>query len=67
MVRQRLLRSALLSRPWGDRGNATATNTSDLAMDMIAEQGMPLRNAMLLLKNRFYQPPLAITKGEGDE
>ena len=48
MVRLRLLRSAPLSRPWGDRGNAPATNTSDLRMDMIAEQGMPLRNPMLL-------------------
>ena len=43
MVRGRLLRSALFSRPWGDRGNAPATNTSDLRMEMIAEQGMPLR------------------------
>jgi hypothetical protein len=44
VVRRRLLRSALFSRPWGDRGNAPATNTSDLGMEMIAEQGMPLRN-----------------------
>jgi hypothetical protein len=29
--------------------NAPATNISDLGMDMIAEQGMPLRNTMLLL------------------
>jgi hypothetical protein len=43
VVRLRLLRLAPLSGPWGDRGNAPATNTSDLRMDMIAEQGMPLR------------------------
>jgi hypothetical protein len=49
MVRLRLLCSAQLSGPWGDRGNAPATNTSDLRMDTIAEQGMPLRNTMLLL------------------
>ena len=66
MVWRRLLRSALFSGSWGDRVNAPATNTSDLGMDTIAEQGMPLRNTMLLLKNRFYQPPLAITKGEKD-
>ena len=33
----------------GRRGNAPAANTSDLGMDTIAEQGMPLRNKMLLL------------------
>jgi hypothetical protein len=33
------LRSALFSRPWGDRGNTPPTNTSDLGLDMIAEQG----------------------------
>jgi hypothetical protein len=49
VVRRRLLRSALFSRPWGDRGNAPATNTSDLGLDTIAEQGMILRNTMLLL------------------
>jgi hypothetical protein len=49
VVRRRLLRSALFSGPWGDRGNAPATNTSDLGLDTIAEQGMPLRNTMLLL------------------
>jgi hypothetical protein len=48
----RLLRSALFSGPWGERGNAPATNTSDHRMEMIAEQGMPLRNTMLL----FYSP-----------
>jgi hypothetical protein len=48
VVRRRLLRSALFSRPWGDRGNAPATNTSDLGLDTIAEQGMLLRNTMLL-------------------
>ena len=49
MVRRRLLRPALWAGPSGDRVNAPATNTSDLGMDMIAEQGMPLRNTMLLL------------------
>jgi hypothetical protein len=49
VVRRRLLRLALLSGQWGDRGNAPATNTGDLGMEMIAEQGMPLRNTMLLL------------------
>jgi hypothetical protein len=43
VVRLRLLRSAPLSRPSGDRGNAPATDTSDLRMDMIAEQGMTLK------------------------
>jgi hypothetical protein len=43
VVRGRLLRLALFSRPWGERGNTPATNTSDLRMDTIAEQGMPLR------------------------
>jgi hypothetical protein len=49
VVRLRLLRSALLSGPWGDRVNAPATKTVDLGMDTIAVQGMPLRNSMLLL------------------
>jgi hypothetical protein len=49
VVLRRLLRPALWAGPWGDRVNAPATNTSDLGMDMIAEQGMPLRNTMLLL------------------
>ena len=49
MVRRRLLRSALWARPSGDRVNAPATNTSDLGMDMMAEQRMPLRNTMLPL------------------
>jgi hypothetical protein len=52
---------ALFSGPWGDRGNAPATNTSDLGMDMIAEQGMPLRNTILLL----YSPNLV--EGEFSE
>jgi hypothetical protein len=55
VVRRRLLRSALFSRPSGDRRNAPATNTSDLGMDMIAKQGMPFRNNVLLL----YSPNLA--------
>ena len=41
MVRRGLLRSAPLSGPWGDRRNAPATNTSDLGMERIAEQGVP--------------------------
>ena len=49
MVRRRLLRPALWAGLPGDRMNAPATNTIDLGMDMIAEQGMPLRNTMLLL------------------
>ena len=48
MVRLRLLRPALWAGPSGDRVNAPATNTIDLGMNMIAEQGMPLRNTMLL-------------------
>jgi hypothetical protein len=54
VVRRRRLRSALLSGPWGERGNAPATKTGDLGMDMIAEQGMHLRNTILLL----YSPNL---------
>jgi hypothetical protein len=61
VVRGRLLRLALFSGPWGDRGNAPATNTCDLGMDMIAEQGMPLRNTILLL----YSPNLV--EGEFSE
>jgi hypothetical protein len=49
VVRRRLLRPALWAGSSGDRMNAPATNISDLGMDMIAEQGMPLRNTMLLL------------------
>jgi hypothetical protein len=49
VVRRRLLRPAPWARLSGDRVNAPETNTSDLGMDMIAEQGMPLRNTMLLL------------------
>jgi hypothetical protein len=49
VVRLRLLRSAPLSGPWGDRGDAPATNTSDLRMDVIAEQVMILRSTMLFL------------------
>ena len=48
MVRLRLLRPALWAGPSGDRVRAPATNISDLGMDMIAEQGMPLRYTMLL-------------------
>jgi hypothetical protein len=48
VVLRRLLRPALWAWPSGDRVNAPATNTSDLGMDMIAEQGMPLRNTILL-------------------
>ena len=48
MVRLRLLRLALWAGPPGDRMNVPATNTIDLGMDMIAEQGMPLRNTLLL-------------------
>jgi len=44
VVRRRLLRSALFSGPWGDQGNAPATKTGDLGMDMMAEQDMLLRN-----------------------
>ena len=33
----------------GRSGERSATNTGDLGMDMIAEQGMPLRNTELLL------------------
>jgi hypothetical protein len=47
-VRRRLLRSAPLSGPWGDLGDAPATNMSDLGMDMIAEQSIPSKNTMLL-------------------
>jgi hypothetical protein len=43
------LRSALLSGPWNDLGNAPATNASDLGIDIIAEQVMLLTNTMLLL------------------
>jgi hypothetical protein len=57
VVRRGLLRSGPLSGPWGDRKNAPAMNTSDLGMERIAEQGVPLRNTMLLL----YSPNL----GEG--
>jgi hypothetical protein len=49
VVRLRLLRPALWAGPSGDRVNAPATNISDLGIDMIAEQGMALRNTMLLL------------------
>jgi hypothetical protein len=61
VVRGRLLRLALFSGPRGDRGNAPATNICDLGMDMIAEQGMPLRNTILLL----YSPNLV--EGEFSE
>jgi hypothetical protein len=49
VVRRRLLRPALWAGLSGDRMNAPATNISDLGMDMIAEQGLPLRYTMLLL------------------
>jgi hypothetical protein len=55
VVRLRLLRPALWAGPSGDRVNAPATNTSDLGMDMIAEQGMPLRNTMLLLYSPTFR------------